>query len=147
MSRDLVSAVSQIGRQDAWGSVLFIKDIGRFKPIPEANQTPFLGIGKNGAVWDNYELGLDIFPLVARSAEDRKFIYAFREAATFDLNRPRDELLKKLTELEALLNENHKRFDVLLVWNQQPEFAEILARYFEDEPYFTSGQLRLYRHR
>ncbi len=139
-------AKGHIGDEESLGSVIFVQDKSRFRPIPTASLSPLLGIGKDGRVWDNYELGYYLFPVIARTRGDEAFVSAFREASTYNLDDPSENVADKLKRLETLLETENRRIEVLLVWNEQPEFIPIRSKWFETEPYFVSGDLRLYRH-
>jgi hypothetical protein len=147
LTAPFVAASKQIDSNEAFGSIITIDDRSRFRSRPLANITPLLGIGKNAPVWDNYEFGYYVFPVIASSTEVRSFVYDFRESNTFDLGDPRDDSDAKLQKLTGILEREHDRFQVLLVWNDRPEVAAVRKRWFEENPFFVSGELQLFRHR
>ena len=147
VAKQFYVAKDQIGQNESIGSIVFIADTRRFRPIPLSNLTPYLGIGKNAPVWDNFEFGFYYFPVVTNTPEERSFVFNFRESNTYDLNDPNENVAEKRNKLESVLAANHNRIDVLLVWNEQADFVSLRQRWFENEPYFESGELKLFRHR
>ncbi len=147
IAKQFFVAKDQIGHNESLGSIVFIGDTRRFKPIPLSNLTPYLGIGKNAPVWDNYEFGFYLFPVVTKTPEQRTFVFAFRESNTYDLSDRNVNVAEKRAKLELVLAENHDRIDILLVWNGQSDFVGLQQKWFEREPYFESGELKLFRHR
>ena len=79
---------------------------------------PLLGIGKNTKIWDNYELGYYIFPVIAKNPDEQRFIYEFREANIVEICNSNENVSKKLEDLKRLLNFNHQKITVLLIWNE-----------------------------
>ncbi len=147
LAAPFLSAGSQIADDEAFGSIIVLDHTPRFRAQPLLNLTPLIGIGKNAPVWDNYEFGYYLFPVIANSTETRRFVYDFRESNTFELNEPAGYAAEKRHNLESLLEKEHGRFHVLLMWNDQPEIAPIRNKWFEDRPFFESGDLQLFRHR
>lgn len=146
-AESFLAAKSQIGQDESLGSVIFVSGEGRFRSMPTPNLSPILGIGKSGPVWDNYELGYYLFPVVSPTREQKTFVAEFREVSTYNLDDPKEDLEGKLKRLEILLETENQRFSTLLVWNGRPEFDSIRTRWFDSEPYFVSGDLKLYRHK
>jgi len=142
-----LAAAAKIDDNEAFGSIILMNEAPRFRARPLLNLTPLIGIGKNAPVWDNYEFGYYLFPVVANSTEMRKFVYDFRESNTFDLRDLSEGKEAKRRDLEAILEKGHNRFRVLLVWNDRPEIAAIRNKWFEEFPFFEAGELRLFRHR
>ncbi|MEO8572922.1 MAG: hypothetical protein ABI481_03060 [Pyrinomonadaceae bacterium] len=147
LAEPFLSAGAAIANNDAFGSIIVIDEPPRFRAQPLFNLTPLVGIGKNAAVWDNYEFGYNLFPVVASSTEMRKFVYDFRESNTFDLRDLIENQEAKRRDLDGVLAREHSRFRVLLVWNDQPEIAAIRNKWFEERPFFEAGDLQLFRHR
>ena len=54
---------------------------------------------------------------------------------------------EKLLKLESLLESNHNKIDALLVWGKDARVEAVLNKRFESEPYFESGEARLFRRR
>ncbi|MGE3468358.1 MAG: hypothetical protein AB7J13_15670 [Pyrinomonadaceae bacterium] len=144
---EFLPAAEAVSATESVAGVYFVDRSSRFRPIPEASAGPLLGIGKNGPVWDNYEFGFSVFPVTARTRDQRTFVSNFREASTFDLSDSSTSVPEKLARLTAVLEKDHDRIDVLIVWNEIAGFAPIREKWFADEAYFVSGRLSAYRHR
>jgi hypothetical protein len=144
LAKEFLSAADHLRADDSLASVITIEDNGPFKAMPVVNLTPFIGIGKIGPVWDNYEFGYYLFPVVARDIEARRFVYDLRLANTLELYKD-DERTAKMTKLEQVFDVGNQRIDVLLVWNEQPDLEQLRSRWFESEPYYRSGNIALYR--
>ncbi len=105
-----------------------------------------LGVGKNTRVWDNYEIGYYLFPVIARNSADRQFVFDFRESNTINLCNP-SEIDEKFSRLDSLLNLHHDKIKVMLVWNGDERVHFILSKWYEDKPYFQNGRVALFHHR
>ena len=147
IAAEFAAAKPAIPDQMPLASIMFISNTGRFKPIAEVNFSSYLGIGKNTAVWDNYEFGYYLFPVQLRHEADREFASAFRESSVFDLNETDDKVAARLDRLAAVLERDHQRIDTLLIWNEQGAVESIRSRWFDPTPYYQSERIRLYRHR
>lgn len=100
---------------------------------------------KNTKVLDNYKLGYYLFPVIARRTEDRQFIYDFRESNTYDFCDPQEQFAAKFDRLSNVLENNHAKIDVLLVWGKDEKIETLINRWFESEPFFENGSMRLFR--
>jgi hypothetical protein len=142
-----LAAKDSIGEKESFGSVIINRDGCRFKPLPRTNLTAFAAIGRSAPFWDNYELGYYLFPVVARRPEDRRFIYDFRGSNTFDFCDPNEQFETKFAKLNELMAQHHGKIDVLLVWGREERVEAMILRWYEQEPYFQNGEIRLFRRR
>ncbi len=147
LAPDLLAAKENFSPDASLASIVFLDDTRRFRAIPMASSTTYLGIGNDGPIWDNYEFGYDLFPVVAKTPELRRFVFDLRDCNTYDLGDPNEDIEGKKKKLEAVLAANHDFINVLLVWNEQDGFAEMRQKWFESEPYYASGKLQLFHHR
>ena len=113
--------------------------------IPQLNC--YNGISTDNIVWDNYEFGHYLFPLVTKSEADRRFIHDLTTSQFYSLDNPSDGYEDRYYRLESSLSAYNERIDTLAIWGEEPRVEELLQRWFEREPYFQSGRLRLFRHR
>ncbi len=144
---ELLAMAESISGQDSIASVVVLEDGKRFHSNPTAQMVNFFGIGRRTRVWDNYELGYTLFPLVARSSADAAFVREFTSVNVFDPADPPAETAAKLARLDACLERNRQRVETLLLWNREPQVEALLARWFESEPFCERGRGRLYRRR
>lgn len=145
--REFLAGQAAVGNGDSLGSIILIEDGCRYKSSPLANLPVLYGIGKDTRMWDNYELGFYLFPTVAKNAADSRFIYDFREAATFDLCDPNERLDEKFARLDSILDSNNDKITVMLVWGDNERVSPLLKKWYEEQPFFQSGRVRLFRHR
>jgi hypothetical protein len=144
---EFLSAGAAIGEEAAVGAVVIVEDGGRFHSVPEAQMNAVNGIGREGPVWDNYELGSSLFPIVTRSDADRAFILEWTRASLFDRSAPPEAFAASVSRLAACLETSHGRITELLVWGRDPRVEAVLDRWFGPSPEFVSGRVRILRHR
>jgi hypothetical protein len=148
LAKDLVAAQSSVQENTRLVSVSIQEDGLRYHSQPTGQMDNYLGIGgKNVQVWDNYEIGHYLFPIVAKDISHRQFVLGYTGSNVFALNDKSVNFEEKLSKLEALLEANSNKIDVLLVWGKDARVEAILNRWFESEPYFQSGEVRLFRRR
>lgn len=148
LAKDLVAAQASVPENARLVSVSIIEDGLRYHSLPTGQMDNYLGIGgKNVQVWDNYEIGHYLFPIVAREISHRQFVLGYTGSNVFALNDKSVNFEEKSSRLSALLEANNDKIDVLLVWGKDARVEAILNRWFESEPYFQSGEVRLFRHR
>ncbi len=146
VSQQFLLANQEIKPNESFGSILLIENGCRFKPIPETSLSPLLGIGKTGKVWDNYEIGYYIFPIVAKDSAEKQFSFEFRDCNTYILCNP-ENISDKIAKLDSLLQLHHSKFDVMLVFGNDERINRIIKNWFEEKPYYQTGNLRLFRHK
>ncbi|MEO7795226.1 MAG: hypothetical protein ABIV06_10670 [Thermoanaerobaculia bacterium] len=139
-------ASALLGRESL-ASVVVLEDGKRFHSNPVAQMSNFLGIGRRTRIWDNYEIGYELFPLVARSAAEQRFVRAFTSVNVFDLTDPVSVVEARLAGLERCLKEDGGRIQTLLLWGREARVEALLSSWFEDEPFFEKGRARFYRRR
>jgi hypothetical protein len=148
LAKDLVAAQSAVQENTRLVSVSILEDGLRYHSQPTGQMDNYLGIGgKNVQVWDNYEIGHYLFPIVARDISHRQFVLGYTGSNVFALNDKSVNFEEKLSKLEALLEANSNKIDALLVWGKDARVEAVLNRRFESEPYFQSGEVRLFRRR
>ncbi len=146
-AREFLAAQPQVGENDSIASILLIKNDCRFKSMPLTSLTNLIGIEKNTRIWDNYELGFYLFPVIAKNPSARQFVSEFRELNTFELCNSQSDFAGKIAELDSFLSENHNKINILLVWEKNEKIDEMLKKWFENTPFFENGRVRLFRHR
>lgn len=147
IARNYLTAKPFIANEDKLASVVFIENSCRYKASSLSNLNPLLGIGKETIVWDNYELGYYLFPVIAKDTNDQRFIFDLREANAIDTCNPNENVEEKLSKLELIFLSGHEKISVLLVWDEDARLKPIISKWFEVEPYFQNGKVKLYRHK
>ncbi|HVE58153.1 MAG TPA: hypothetical protein VNB22_15075, partial [Pyrinomonadaceae bacterium] len=114
-------------------------------PMPMMNN--YLGIEQNRLVWDNYEIGHYLFPILAKNSADKQFVFDFTQNNAFTLNNPDQNFDIKLSKLEACLAENNQKIKTLLVWGKDSRVEAVLNEWFEPQPIYENGRMRVFRHK
>lgn len=140
-----VSAV--INEQDSIFPLLLSGENHRFHSLPMTGMGNYLGIGRNISVWNNYEIGHRLFPIVAKNEADRRLMFEIPSAAVNLSNNSQESLDVKLLKLESALAAHHGKINILLIWDSDPLVEAVFAQWFETEPFYSSGRVRLFRHR
>ncbi|MDQ3323232.1 MAG: hypothetical protein M3525_12495 [Acidobacteriota bacterium] len=148
ISAEFFSASKAIDEGDSIASVVVVDREIKFSAYPIRQTNNYNGIGRNNLVLDNYELGYYLFPVIARNNAHRQFVFDFTENNMFYLNQPNSKNFDdNLRKLEATLAADNDKIDTLILWDTDARVERILSRWFEDEPYFQNGRVRLFRHR
>ena len=144
-------SASELLRRSPASATITIKDGSlRFHadPIPQLNC--YNGIGTNNIVWDNYEFGHYLFPLITRNPEDREFIHEFTRSQYVGVDDPDDAFGSydvKLGLINSSLAFYNGRIETIALWGRDARVETVLNRWFEAEPYFERDKLRLFRHK
>lgn len=121
--------------------------LARFTVRPVAHLDALYGVGTGNVVWNNYEAAYYIFPVKFRTEAA-----ALRALELDRLNgalRPASpQTAEGLASRRAgLLARDHEEIDELLVWGADARLDADIARWFDPQPVFDSGRLRLFRRR
>lgn len=146
-AREFLSAREQIPDAAAIASVVVLEDVFHFHSSPMLNLNLLNGINRNNFVWDNYEIGYYIFPIIAKSEPERQFIHSLTASNGFAMNNPQENFDEKLAKLDSTLEANHGKIDIMLVWGNDGRISGVLNKWFETQPYFENGRVRLFRHK
>ena len=117
-------------------------------PIPQLNC--YNGIGTNNIVWDNYEFGHYLFPLITKNIEDRHFIHEFTRSEYLGLTDTVEafgSFEEKLERINSSLESYNGRIETIVLWGGNDRVESVLNKWFEAEPYFENGNIRLFRHK
>jgi hypothetical protein len=147
LGKDLVAVQPAVEENTRLVSVSIIEDGLRYHSLPNGQMGNYLGIGRRVQVWDNYEIGHYLFPIVAKDISHRQFVLGYTGSNVFVLNDGSVNFDEKLSKLAALLEANNNKIDALLIWGKDARVEAVLGRWFETEPYFQSGEARLFRRR
>lgn len=146
-AREFLTARAAVPDGSTLAAVTMIEDGTRFHAAPAGQLTNFFGIGRPVLVWDNYEIGHFLFPVVAKNPSDRKFVYDLTRHNFFPLDDASINFDERLANLDAVLAEHSRKIDTLLVWGSEPRIEAVVYKYFESESYFQNGRVRLLRRR
>ncbi len=146
-AKEFLSAQSVISSDDRLASVVLVEDGLRFHSLPMTQLSNYLGIEKKAIVQDNYEIGHYLFPIVAKNSIDKQFIFELTQHNAFSLNNPGQNFDEKLSKLDSCLADNNPKIKTLLVWGKNARVETVLSKWFEPEPIFENGRMRVFRHK
>jgi hypothetical protein len=145
VGREFAASESQLVTVRSNASVTVYETEPRFHSMPEPQVNGYHAIGGNTVVWDNYEIGHSIFPIIAREASDKEFVLGLTSSNVFLPSDGPQLKADKMSRLESLLADDGGRLETLLVWGGSPEIDAIVVRYFGPEPFYQKGRIRLFR--
>jgi hypothetical protein len=146
-AREFLSASTHIPNDASLAAITIVPNGTRFSANPLAQMDNYIGVGREILVYDNYEFGHYLFPIVAKRRDDQEFVRVYTSANGFVLNDPDSYTKTRIDRLTEVLAGNNQRIDTLLVWGNDPEIEAAYKPWFEAEPFFENGRVRLYRHR
>lgn len=111
--------------------------------IPSINN--YNGIGRDIRVWDNYELGHYLFPVIMRSPHDREFVLAYTQNSAYALDKAFLMDPVRIETLRSLLSAVPRRIDTLVVWGSDPNVDAAIFSAFGPTPSFHQGEVRVFR--
>lgn len=144
---EFLSASEALKTSSSTASVTIDDDKLKFHAFPVPQLNNYNGIGSNSIVWDNYEMGHYLFPVVTRNTSDRRFIHDLTGNNLFFLNSPGEKFAEKLSILDSSLESNNDKIDTIILWGADERVEAVLYKWFEPQPYFQNGKVRLLRHR
>ena len=140
-------AQSAISDDDTVASIEMIDDAMRFHSVPEPQLGLITSVGKRTFLFDNYEIGHYLFPVITKDLSDRRFARAFATAHAFAPNGSQNEFDETLSNLDALLNAEHKRFTKIILWGRDERVEGVLYKWFDRQAIFETDKVRVFRHR
>ena len=146
-AKEFLAAQTAILPDDRLASIILVEDTSRFNSYPLAMLNNYFGMGKNRIVWDNYEIGHYLFPVVAKNAADKQFVFDLTRHNAFVLNDASQNFEERLSKLDACLAENHQKIKTLTVLGKDARIEEILSKWFEPAPVFENNRARVFRHK
>jgi len=144
---EFLSASQALKTSSSIASVTIDADNLKFHAFAVPQLNNYNGIGSDSVIWDNYEMGHYLFPVVTRSAEDRRFIHDFTGSNLFILKNPNENFAEKLSILDSSLEADNDKIDTIILWGAEARVEAILYKWFEPAPYFQNGEVRLLRHK
>ena len=146
-AREFLSASSEVPDGTSLAAITITEKGMRFSANPVSSMDNYIGIRRDILVWDNYEFGHYLFPVVAKKRADQEFALAYTGHNAFEMNNPELSSKERIDRLAKIFEADNQRIDTLLVWGSDPQIEAAFRPWFEDKPYFENGRVRLYRHR
>lgn len=147
IAREFLSANDHIPDGTRLAAITVTPKGMRFSANPAGSMDNYFGIGRDVFVWDNYEFGHYLFPVVAKDREDQEFALHYTGNNAFELNNPEQYTPERIGKLAKILETEHERIDTLLVWGNDDQVEAAYQPWFGSAPYFENGRVRLYRHK
>jgi len=140
-----LSARNALSGSSKLAATIVFEDSAKFSSFPLSEINNFHGFEKNRVIWDNYELGHYLFPVVAKRAEDKGFVLDLTQNNVFVFENSNVNFDVRLAKLETCFAENNQKIDALTVWGANERVEAVLSRWFE--PTFENGKIRVFRHK
>ena len=147
LSRSSFVAAEAIPAGSSIASVVLVKDGLRFHSFPTSQLINYIGIDRKAIVWDNYELGHYMFPVIMRRPEDRKYAFELTTSNVFYLNNPDESFDEKLLKLDRSLTDGNERIQYLVVYGNDSRIDDVVSKWYESSPLFADGELKVLRHK
>lgn len=122
------------------------KITGHFRDSPLFNLSDLFGVDTENIIWDNYEAISYIFPVGYRDELTRKQASKMVNMRLVFPNS-NDVAAKRLDEWSQLLAGSHTSIDMLVVWGNDPTLNDINKQWYDPNPVFEGGKIRVFRHR
>jgi hypothetical protein len=145
--REFTQARSVMVQGDQIMAIVTMEDGYRFHSLVDAQLDLLISVGQPSFVWDNYELGYTLFPLITNSLDEREFIRDLAISHVFVKNGPAQEREKTESRLEELLATGNHRFTKIIIWGHNVKVETILNKWFDPLPIFKSDRITVLRHR
>jgi hypothetical protein len=145
--KEFLSVQTALNKNDTLASIIINQNGSRFHSTPISMVNNYLGIEQNALVWDNYEIGHYLFPVVTKNQADKQFILSLTQNTVFSPNNPLENFDLKLADLDSCLTLNHQKIKTFVVWGKDSRIDEVLGKWFESQPFFENGRVRLFHHK
>lgn len=142
---EFFKATSAIPEGASVAAITITPGTPRFSASSISSMNNFNGTVKNIRVWDNYEFGHYLFPVVPVRPEDRLFTHNLTSNNTYFLDRTNDFDQSRLDKLRWVFENNDSRINTLIVWGSDPRIETIIEPWIETAPLFSSDSLRVFR--
>ena len=146
-SAEFYAAREAIPEGSSIASVVLETDSTRFHSAPTSQLINYLGINKNVTVWDNYELGHYMFPVITARPEGRKYVFELSTTNVFNINNPEENFDEKLAGLNKSLADQNQRIGLLVVCGDDPRLDDVIQKWYDLNPVFTNRTVRVLKHR
>ena len=146
-AKEFLTAGQFIEPGDALMSIIVPNQTKRFHPTPMTGMANFLGIERKITAWDNYEIGHNLFPIVAKNKADQKFVLEMAAASAALLDVESHNLPEKTRNFDDVLAKNRDKLTKLLIWGDAEKIRRNAEQWFDPQPVFESGRITILRRR
>jgi hypothetical protein len=146
-AKEFLLAGEALNQNDtALASVILMDEMPRFHPRPITQMSNFLGVEKKILFLDNYEIGYYLFPITAKNRIDQQFIFNYKYVNSFFLSSSEKAIENNIAVFDGFLQQNHHKITTLIVWGRDARIEAVINKWFDSEPVFSNGRVRLFRH-
>ena len=147
LSQSSFVAARSIPEGASIASVVLVKDSLRFHSFPTSQLINYIGVDRKAIVWDNYELGHYMFPVITRQLEDRKYAFELTTSNVFYLNNPEESFDEKLTRLDKSLADGNERINYLIVYGNDARVDNVIFKWYDPIPLVSENEMKILRHK
>lgn len=113
------------------------------KPIPQMNN--LFAINENIIIWDNYELGHYLFPIVSVTSKQRENILNFTRNNVISKNSNKTLIKIKISVLNSILDNDSNRIDNIIIYGYDEEIEKRLNFISVAKQIYADENIRLFR--
>ena len=114
-----------------------------YRTSPVVHVADMLGADNGNLVWNNVGPALYYFPLKYRSREARVLsVWTCNRLHYYDFIDPEKKVVA-LRDYRAIMERFHGDIDVLVMWSSTPELDAINRTWFEPQPRFEGGRVKV----
>jgi hypothetical protein len=147
LSQSSFVAARAIPEGSSVASVVLVRDGLRFHSFPTSQLVNYIGIDRKAIIWDNYELGHYMFPVVTRRPGDRKYVFELTTSNVFYLNNPDQRFDDKLIKLDRSLTDGNERINYLVLYGNDQRIDNVIFKWFDESAVYSDGEVRVLRHK
>ena len=146
MAAEYSTTEQALNNGDSIATIVIVEDGLRFHSMPEPQFSMLTGLGRQVVVWDNYELGHYLFPVVTRDAVDREFVLSLANSHAYSRD-PRESFSELLAKLDRTLAQHHNKLTKIVFWGRNETVEAVVHKWFDPNPIFENGRVRVLRRR
>ena len=146
-AKEYLSAGQFVEQTDALMSIIIPNETKRFHAYPMSGMGNYLGIERKITAWDNYEIGHNLFPIVAKNKTDQKFVLEMAAASVALVDSESPNLPEKIQNFDAVLERNRDKLSKLLIWGDAARIRQSTEKWFDPQPVFENGRITILKRR
>ena len=146
MAAEYVTSQQALTEGDSIVTIAIVEDGLRLHSMPEPQFSMLNGMGRNIVVWDNYELGHYLFPLVTNNDDDRAFVWNLANSHAISRD-PRESVPELIAKLDRTLAAHNGKVTKVIFWRRNEMVENVVYKWFDPNPIFENGRVRVLKHR
>lgn len=144
-AKEYLAAGQYIEQKDTLISIIVPNETKRFYATPMTGMGNYLGIERKITAWDNYEIGHNLFPIVAKNMADQKFQLEMASASAALLNPENQNSPEKTRKFDDVLEKNRDKISKILIWGDAPKIRQSAEKWFDPLPVYEKGRITILR--